>query len=143
MSSIVPWYRCAEDVSETDGQPHSHDYIVGGMCDATGLVHILKIGTQLQPRGGRARNCATHPSQCVAADTRLQIKYSALQSDHDSMSAVGGIELREDALHVGLDRAFGDVQLGGDQFVGLSGGDSAQHFDLAVLFQPQEPRTTC
>ncbi len=48
------------------------------------------------------------------------------------MSTVAGIEFRQDALHVCLDRALGDVELGGDHFVRLPRSHPSQHFDLAL-----------
>src|SRR5882757_1864835 len=47
------------------------------------------------------------------------VENSPLQGDHYGVSTVAGIELWQNALHVCLDRALGDVELGGDHFVRL------------------------
>src|SRR5882762_6564202 len=60
------------------------------------------------------------------------VENSPLQGDHYGVSSVAGIEFWQDALHVCLDRALGDVELGGDHFVRLPGGNPSQHLDLAL-----------
>jgi hypothetical protein len=60
------------------------------------------------------------------------IENSALQSDHYGMSTAVRIEFRQNALHMGFDRAFGNRKLGGNQLIRLSGGNSLQHLDFAL-----------
>jgi hypothetical protein len=51
-------------------------------------------------------------------EDRLLPDESPLQSDGHRVSAVVGLELRQDALHVRLNGGFGNGQLFGDDFIG-------------------------
>jgi hypothetical protein len=52
-----------------------------------------------------------------AIQQRLEIEYAAPECDHYGVGTVAGIEFWQDALHVGLHGALGDVEFGGNSFV--------------------------
>src|ERR1700730_11848853 len=60
------------------------------------------------------------------------VENSALQSDHDGMQSAARSEFRQDALHMRLDCAFGNRELGGDQLIRFAGGNALQYFDFAL-----------
>src|SRR5918994_3837070 len=57
---------------------------------------------------------------------------AALHGDHHGMRAVAGAELRQDTLHVRLDRALRDGELLRDLLVRQAAADPAQHLELAL-----------
>src|SRR5215469_10835700 len=72
------------------------------------------------------------PSLAGLPDRQSQIEDASLQGNRYSVSAVGGIELGQNALHVCFDGSLGDFELGGDQLVRLPRRHTPQHFDLAL-----------
>src|SRR4051794_12305474 len=56
---------------------------------------------------------------------------------HDGLCPVAELKLREDVRDVGLNRRFGDDELGGDLRVGVPASDELEHLELArgQLFQ--------
>jgi AraC-like DNA-binding protein len=80
-------------------------------------------------------------SRALAGSIPSDVEKSPLQGDHHGVSTVAGIEFWQDALHVCLDRALGNVELGGDHFVRLPRGNPyieqhlAEPISLAVLAQ--------
>src|SRR5271163_2615246 len=64
--------------------------------------------------------------------SRSNVENAPLQGNRHGMGSVRRVELWQDAFHMRLDGSLGDVELGGDQLVGLSRRHSPQHFDLAL-----------
>jgi hypothetical protein len=62
---------------------------------------------------------------------RLELDDAALEGDGDGVGAVVGIELGQNTFDVGLDGFFGDGEVIGNDFIGVTGGDQAKDFDFA------------
>src|ERR1700677_5300216 len=54
-----------------------------------------------------------------------------VEGEHDGGCPVTQLQLAEDVVDMGLDRAFANIQSGGDLGVGLALADEGQHLPLA------------
>lgn len=60
-----------------------------------------------------------------------QVNEAALEGEGGGVGAVGDAELAEQAVDVGFDGGLGDVEVGGDLFVGAAGDDAFEDTEFA------------
>jgi hypothetical protein len=75
----------------------------------------------------------------------MQVEDAAFNRQCDRVRAVAGIQLGQDALHVHLDRFFGNHQVHADALVALATGHQLQHLHFALAqrtFMPMFGDTT-
>src|SRR5918997_1601306 len=83
------------------------------------------------PRSGRATEGERHPSRDRPSPCCLSQLVGRHQTDAHGverrLGAAPHVQLREDAVHVGLDRRLTDEELASDSIVGLAAGDKLEH----------------